>query len=258
MSTTMNNQTEGNNQAANPKIWGLMEDTKMEITNIGSTGQLNNSRNTAKSNLIKTIGVMAMGAMLATSVFMSGSTASADGANVPLTKEQVTQVENWDGYADARDIVSNVRLLDSDFDAYVDARDIPNSQTGLTFSAKLLQLDSDFDTVMDARDILVFKSGINSSPKLSVSNGGSMGNWDAYRDARDVLPRISQIDSDFDAYVDARDIPNSQTGLTFSAKLVQVDSDFDTVMDARDILVSKSGIKYSSKLSISNSGAMGN
>ena len=67
----------------------------------------------------------------------------------------------------------------------------------------MVQLDSDFDTVMDARDILVSTSGIKYSPKLSVSNSGD---WDAYRDARDVLPRVGQMDSDFDAYMDPRDV----------------------------------------------------
>ena len=155
--SAMMNQTQGNNQTANPKIWGLMEDTKMESTNRAVTGQSNISRNTAKSNLIRTVGVMAMGAMLAASVLLSGYTASADETSRPLGKEQVTLTETWDDYADARDIRSKVELVDSDFDAYVDARDIPNSGTGLNLTAK-----------------------------VGTSNHGAKGDWDAYVDARDI------------------------------------------------------------------------
>ena len=181
--SAMMNRKQGDNQKANPKIWGLMEDTKMESTNTALTGQSNTSWNTAKCHLIKTVRVMAMGAMLATSVLLSGSTASADGAGKPLAKEQVTLAGNWDTYADARDIlpkVKQVSLVDSDFDAYVDARDIPNSGERFNFSNKLVSI-----------------------------NTGAAGNWDTYADARDILPKVKQVslvDSDFDAYVDARDI----------------------------------------------------
>ena len=201
MSAVMN-QTRGNNQAANPKIWGLMEDTKMESTNRAVTGQLNISRNTAKSNLIRTVGVMAMGAMLAASVLLSGSTASADEASRPLGKGQAALTETWDDYADARDIRSKVGLVDSDFDAYVDARDIPNSQTRLTLSPKIGQVDSDFDAYVDARDIPNSQTRLTFSAKIGLVDS----DFDAYVDARDILSRVGQVDSDFDAYVDARDI----------------------------------------------------
>ena len=151
--SAMIHRTKSNDQVANPKIWGLMEDTKMETTNRALTGQLNDSRNTAKSHLLRTVGVMALGAMLAASVLLSGSTASADEANRPLTKEQAARVANWDDYADARDILPRVELVSHDWDAYVDARDIPNSGTGLTFTAKAGQLSQDWDAYVDARDI---------------------------------------------------------------------------------------------------------
>ncbi len=61
--SAMMNQTQGNNQTANPEIWGLMEETKMESTNMALTGQLNISRDTTKSHLIRTVGMMAMGAI---------------------------------------------------------------------------------------------------------------------------------------------------------------------------------------------------
>ena len=207
--SAMMNRTQGNNQTANPEIWGLMEETKMESTNRALTGQLNISRNTTKSHLIRIVGVMAMGAILAASVLLSGSTASADEAGRPLDKEQVTSVGTWDDYADARDIHPKVTQVDSDFDAYIDARDIQNSGTGVKFSANLVRVDSDFDAYVDARDILNSGNELNFSNKLVSINSGAVGNWDTYADARDILPKVKQVslmDSDFDAYVDARDI----------------------------------------------------
>ena len=121
----------------------------MESTNRALSGQLNISRTPAKSHLLKTIGAMAMGAMLAASIMLSASTASADERNKPLIKEQVTNTAPWDVYADARDIRPKLVQIDSDFDAYVDARDIQNSGT----RAKLMPVDSGFDEYVDARDI---------------------------------------------------------------------------------------------------------
>ena len=241
--SAMMNRTQGNNQTANPEIWGLMEETKMESTNRALTGQLNISRNTTKSHLIRIVGVMAMGAILAASVLLSGSTVSADEAGRPLAKEQVTSVETWDDYADARDIHPKVTQVDSDFDAYIDARDIQNSGTGVKFSANLVRVDSDFDAYVDARDILNSGERLNFSNKLVSINSGAVGNWDTYADARDILPRVKQVslaDSNFDAYVDARDIPNSGERFNFSNKLVSINTgavgNWDTYADARDIL----------------------
>ena len=147
-----------------------------------------------------------MGAMLAASVLMSGSTASADEANIPLTKEQVTLAGTWDDYADARDILPKVEQVNLEFDAYIDARDIPNSSARLTFTPKVAQVDSDFDAYIDARDIPNSGTELRFSNKLVSSNSGAVGNWDTYADARDILPRVKRVSLDFDAYVDARDL----------------------------------------------------
>ena len=84
---------------------------------------------------------------------------------------------NWDTYADARDILPKVKQVSLDFDAYIDARDIKNSGTRLTLPNK-----------------------------LGSSRSGSVGNWDTYADARDILPKVKQVTPDFDAYIDARDM----------------------------------------------------
>ncbi len=108
--SAMINRTQGNNKAANPKIWRLMEDNEMETTNRSVTGKMNISRNPAKFHPIRTLGVMAMGAMLTASVLLSGSIASADEPNRPHTKEQVAPVGNWDAYVDARDIEGGAKV----------------------------------------------------------------------------------------------------------------------------------------------------
>ena len=275
----MKDQAQGNNQAANPKIWGLMEKTEMETTNRTLTGQLNISRNPAKSNPIRTLGVLAVGAMLATSVLLSGSIASADEANRPTTKEQVASVGSWDVYADARDIQPKLEQVNLDFDTYVDARDIQISQTDFRFSAKLVstssvavgnwdvytdardmlpkveQVNLEFDTYQDARDIQISHSELQLMAKLGTSNSAAVGNWDVYTDARDMLPKVEQVNLDFDTYQDARDIQIFNSELQLTAKLGsgnsaavgnwdayldardlrQTDSDFDAYVDARDI-----------------------
>lgn len=81
-----------------------------------------------------------MGAMLAASVLLAGSTASADEASRPLGEEQAASVTNRDHHADARDILPKAEQASLDFDAYIDARDIPNSGTGLNFSNKLVSI----------------------------------------------------------------------------------------------------------------------
>ena len=164
----------------------------MESTTMASTGKFNMSRTPGSFLSIKTIGAMAIGAMLTASVLLSGSTASADEANRPLIKEQPALVGNWDAYADARDILPKVEPTNLVWDAYVDARDILGAHTATQFTAKL-------------------------GPSTSIA----VGNWDAYTDARDIRQTFSEFDTyvdtsnirqtfnEFDVYLDARDIrPN--------------------------------------------------